>query len=58
MGFIILAMNTDMGQTGFISCNKNGEQTVYAKRTKTGAKRGNRKVREEKCGMEGQTGNA
>lgn len=58
MDFTVLAMNTDMGQTGLTSCNKNGEQTVYAKWTKTGAKRGNRKVREEKCGMESQTGNA
>lgn len=28
MGFIVLAMNTDMGQTGLTSCNKNGEQST------------------------------
>lgn len=44
MGFIVLAVNTDMGQAGLTSCNKNGG-TVYAKWTKTEAKRGNRKVK-------------
>lgn len=33
MDFMVLAMNTDMGQAGLTSCNKNGG-TVYAKWTK------------------------
>lgn len=51
-------MNTDMGQTGLTSCSKNGEQSMQNGQKLKQKEEINRKVREEKCGMEGQTGNA
>lgn len=45
MGLTVLAVNTDVGQAGLTSCNKNGEQTASAKLRGNEAKRGNKKVR-------------